>query len=140
METNQPISSILDFDVRIARNVGREASKIYVYLTIWTLFPDVKIKSFETKDLLNHKANVQSPGILNLNTFVVAKKNSILLEKPTVAFKFFELNKENDIDFEFNLNSDFIFLINIHDLVRPEGTKRKVITYEDSDIIDETVL
>jgi len=139
MKTKQSITSIKDFNIHISRNSGSVAEKIYVYITIWSFLSNVEIKSFEAKDLRNHNTDTKVAGVLNLNIHIIKSEHSILLKKPTLIYQVFELNK-SELDFRFNEKNDFIFLANIISQDKPTGTKRTVITYEDTDVIDETLI
>lgn len=132
------MSSIKNFNVHISRTAGDIANEICVYVTIWTLFSNTEIKSFEAEDLRNLNVEKDTAGVLNLNVHLVRKENSILLEKPVLVYKVFEL-KRSELDFRFNEKNDFIFFTNIISPEKPTGTKRTVITYEDTDIIDDTI-
>lgn len=133
------MSSIKDFNVHISRSAGNIANEIYVYVTIWSLLSNAEIKNFEAEDLQNHNKEKDAAGVLNLNVHLVRKENSIVLKKPVLVYKVFEL-KSSELDFKFNKENDFIFLTNIISPEKPTGTKRTVITYEDTDIIDDTIL
>ena len=61
-----------------------------------------------------------------------------MLKQPVLISKVFEL-KQSELGYKFNNNSDFIFLTNIVSPEKPTGTKRTVITYEDTDVIDDTM-
>ncbi|WP_430408819.1 hypothetical protein [Kordia sp.] len=137
MKNNRSVASIKDFKIHITRSPGEVAEEIYVYVTIWSQLSNVEIKDFATEDLQNHNTEKEAAGVLNLDIHLVRKENSIVLDKPVLIYKVFELNR-SELNFKFNEKNDFIFLTNIISQEKPTGTKRTVITYEDTDVIDDT--
>lgn len=132
------MSLIKKINVHISRTKGDIADEIYVYITVWSLLSNLEIKSFEAEDLRNHNTEKGIAGVLNLDIHLIKKENSIELKKPVLVHKVFELRR-SELDFKFNEKNDFIFLTNIITPDKPTGTKRTVITYEDTDIIDDTI-
>ncbi|WP_298420566.1 hypothetical protein [uncultured Kordia sp.] len=132
------MSLIKKFNAHVSRNKGDVANEVYVYITILSQFSNVEIKAFEVKDLRNLNEEKDVAGVLNLDVHILRKEGAIVLKKPTLIYKVFEFNT-NELDFRFNEKNDFIFLINVITNEKPTGTKRTVITYEDTDVIDDTL-
>ncbi len=133
------MSLIKKINVHISRTKGEIAEEIYVYITAWSLLSNLEIKPFEAEDLRNHNVEKGTAGVLHLDVHLIKKESSIELKKPVLIHKVFELRR-SELDFKFNEKNDFIFLTNIITPDKPTGTKRTVITYEDTDIIDDTIL
>ncbi len=133
------MSLIKKINVHISRTKGEIAEEIYVYITAWSLLSNLEIKPFEAEDLRNHNVEKGTAGVLHLDVHLIKKESSIELKKPVMIHKVFELRR-SELDFKFNEKNDFIFLTNIITPDKPTGTKRTVITYEDTDIIDDTIL
>lgn len=149
METNQLKSPLIDAHIRVAREKKQETSKLHIWVTLLIKFSNVEIIPFNReKDLKNFETideEGKSIGVLNFNVHVEPIDNdSKLSETPITISKFYEFTNEigGNADFKFDEGKNFIFLTNIitDKLItsRPEGTKRTVITYEDTDVIDDT--
>lgn len=139
MKVNTTQDSLIDVDIRVFRDTEKQTKRLQIYLTIWSRFQDIKIDDFLEKDLQNKTANkgeIDELGILELNINVsgIPKPTS----KPVAISKCIELENGKNANFIFDEDKNFIFLANVILPIKPEGTKRRVITYEDADIIDDT--
>ena len=137
----QEISNI---DIRIERNNKPETDKILVYATAWTTTPNLKFKDFEEKDLYNINLNWNELDLrlLKLKLYLVPdeKAEPSTSEHYPINY-FFEIVNNENAHFVFNNKEDNVLItkVEIKGAIRnPTGTKRTVITYEDTDIIDDT--
>lgn len=78
----------------------------------------------------------------NINILILSLERNIqenITFKPTPLTFSLELDEKND-KLDFNDASNHLFLVEIIDENgRPTGTKRSVVTYEDTDIIDTSI-
>ncbi|QHI35473.1 hypothetical protein IMCC3317_08190 [Kordia antarctica] len=142
-------SHIIHFDTNIARNKGEEANILHIYTTTWLEIPNVKFKKFNLSNFSFSEPGSEI-GFLVLNLIFESKENLMTENIETIERypinKFLKITKDNYPDFKFNASTFDILVINTSIVSNeipiddPTGTKRTVITYEDTDIIDETIL
>jgi len=140
MEVNK--SPIKDLIVKLDRDNAETTNRLHIYVTIWTYFSEVEIKQFSKEDLFNlafAETDTDRLGILKFNIHLVPSSNATILNKPTVVSKSFYLTNGENANFKFNEKINNIFLAEVIQLTKPTGTKRTVITYEDTDVIDDTL-
>ncbi|MEM6721425.1 MAG: hypothetical protein AAF611_19015 [Bacteroidota bacterium] len=137
---------IKSFTATVAKEAKvTSTSKIHIKIEVETTLKDAKIKDFQNEDIYNltilDKVD-DSFKLLKLNIYVVPNSREIeFLEKPQTIKNFFVIDKKNKAEFEFDIEENSIFLMEVKvDIFKPEGTKRRVITYEDSDDIDEGIV
>ncbi|WP_298420568.1 hypothetical protein [uncultured Kordia sp.] len=137
----QEISNI---EIRIQRENKAETNKILVYATAWTTIPNLKFKDFENKDLNNINIIWEDLDLklLELKLYLIPDDGN---EPPVRRFYainyFLEIINNENAKFEFNNKDNNVLLTKVSMKVGtadPTGTKRTVITYEDTDIIDDT--
>lgn len=135
-------AGVLNINVRVERQDKLESNEILIYATIWTTFPNIRLKKFERKDLRNVTIlNPVALGFLNLDLVLETQDVEVeQLKEPIPINCFLRLINGENADFEFNADRNNVFVTNVIDEItgRPTGTKRTVITYEDTDIIDDT--
>ncbi|EDP95955.1 hypothetical protein U8527_13710 [Kordia algicida OT-1] len=135
-----PIKSV---QMVVAREDKETTNQLHVELTVETTF-DIDFKEVSSEDINNLEAfNKDKTAVLN-----VLKLSIYLIPKTKVSSETIFKNKhkfeiikdpKKGIDFKFDNdeNSVFVVEVKVKD-ARPDGTKRKVITYEDSDLIDQS--
>lgn len=134
---------IESFIVKVARDKNADTTEnLHVTATIKTFFENVKIEPFSKTNLYNFTI-VDNAGdksqLLKLDIYVILPTKIV---KSTELFEhknIYKFNKNEAADFEFDAGKNSVFLIEAKIKAKnskPEGTKRKVITYEDSDIIE----
>ncbi len=109
--------------------------KVAVHVQFWTNntgdsldFISIKNKKHCVKLELKVKRNLKGS---KLNDFFV----------PISFCQVFDSkNKDEKIDFEFESEGRDLFVISIDTGDKPTGGKRSVVTYEDTDLIDDTLL
>lgn len=141
MKTNQ--SGILNINFRVFREDKSETNRLQIYGTLWTNLSNVEIKEFEKEDLKNitiSKEHGINFGLLKLKIVIISTGEPKLLNKFIPLNCCLDLTNGENADFKFDEYNDNILLINVNNQVtgNPTGTKRTVITYEDTDVIDET--
>lgn len=135
-----PIKSV---QMVVARENKETTNQIHVELSVETTL-DVAFKEFSAEDINNleafNKDKTVTLNVLKLSIYLIPK-TPVSSETIFKTQKKFEITKdpEKGIDFKFDNyeNTVFVVEIKVNDS-RPDGTKRKVITYEDSDLIDQS--
>ncbi|WP_298511816.1 hypothetical protein [uncultured Kordia sp.] len=128
--------------VKVAKEKDKKSTnKIHVEVAIETIFENLKIAEFSAEDIENLKTDGKEPlNIVRLFVNLIPKGELVIAEKPGDPLKDkLKIDKAEGAKFEFNDDDNSILVVETRILgIRPEGTKRKVITYEDSDVIDQT--
>jgi hypothetical protein len=128
-------------EVRIFKEIEEDngkvktAKKILVHVLYWTEFPGEKL---EFNALFNDKKKV-TLQIKQVKTQRIRRFRQLV---PITFIRSFEdgVDKKKFI-FDSDKNCDFLVHIDEEfQNTRPESTKKKVVTYEDTDIIDDTEL
>ena len=135
--------------VIVARNIGEKANKLHIFATAWTTIPNLKFKfnGLNNKGSSIVSENEQKFLYLDLSLEKAeegtpTKNESNSGNYPVNQFFDFDLEKEK-IEFNDSTCSIFIIKVSIDETTTPVhtadsiGTKRTVITYEDTDVIDE---
>jgi len=139
MESNRQL--IESLQIQVKRDDAKSTERLHVTVILSVFIANPIIKSFSKEDIYNLKVEDHHDELLNLlklNVFVQVKNDIIILQKPVTKTATFKINRE-EVDFNFNDQDAFLLVVEakLFD-IRPEGTKRKVITYEDTDVIDDT--
>ncbi len=134
---------IVNINVRVVRENKPETDIILIYATVWTNLSNLKFKEFLRRDLVNIGAVAPRVDLrmLNLNLYLEKTDETSTLEEYIPINCFLELKKGINADFKFNEDMENIFVTNVilnEVQTNPTGTKRTVITYEDTDVIDDT--
>ena len=147
MEPQDNVLESLKIQVKRSNNKV-SANEIRIKLTIDEKYAkDYKFKDFSKEDLCNFtlikSAETESKeklGILKFDAYLIFKKQSAAANGEDKPEKEYKIKKENPEDFQFDNSENSLLLVQVFaDGIRPTGTKRKVVTYEDTDIIDETI-
>lgn len=129
--------------IRVGRQKGKiSTKKIWVDVEIITILDNLEIAKFSPEDITNLKTDEKKPlNILRLRINLISKgNNSIITKIPEPLIGRFEITKGTDVQFEFDDDTNSILVVEAKIKgIRPDGTKRKVVTYEDTDEIDETI-
>ena len=142
METDNNSLKLLRLD-RVARDKGKSSNRIHVDVSIETIFENLEIAKFSSKDITNLKTEGNEPlNILLFRINLVPRDGDLgvtgVIPEPLSGE--FKIEKGKDVQFEFDNDENSILIIEAKiSGTRPDGTKRKVITYDDCDEIDEAV-
>lgn len=134
--TSSDIDQLL---IKIARDNQDTTENLHIYVTLWTYFLNMSIKDAEKDDLENLKdKNDKDLGILQFN-IRIQLNNLEKSPEPIAVNKLFKLQKGKDFQFTFDKKNSNVFVTQLLLDTKPDGTKRTVITYEDTDVIDENI-
>jgi hypothetical protein len=115
---------------------------LHIDVTISTFLSNLEINEFSENDLYNLKI-VDNAGatfkLLKFDVHLINSENLIALEKPVVIKREFRLKNKENANFTFDTDENSILLTDVKLNIKPTGTKRAVITYEDTDVIDDTM-
>jgi hypothetical protein len=140
MPTNN--DGIINFSIKLVRKDNEDGTikTLYVSVRVLTTLEGLTIRDFSETDILN-VGDPTEIGLLNLNIHAVTtnENHNSGNKELKLLTKIFTLNVA-DVKFFFDkeIYSVFIGNLNIPVSVGPVGTKRTVITYEDTDVIDDT--
>ena len=134
---------IVDFDIRVCRDDGKETKRLQLFITVWIAQSNLEIQDVTIEDLLHTTINKETEnevGILQLDVHVatIPEKESKPLKKPVGISKLIEITDDSKTTLKYDEDLNSMFLVSIFPPSRPTGTKRRVIVYEDADIIDDT--
>lgn len=134
----------LDMIESLAVNVNRDdkefSERLHIEVTISTYFSNSEIREFSKEDLYNLNVTGNLEGridLLKFNVYLVTSLDAIKLEKPVEVKRTFHLTNKKNASFVFNDSSILVTDVILISTINPTGTKRTVITYEDTDVIDE---
>lgn len=129
--------------IKVAREKNKKTTdKIHIEVEVKTIFENLRVAEFSPKDITNLKTDEKNPlNILRLRINLIPRGDDLIVAKiPEPLIGKFEIIKSKDVQFEFDNDANSILVVEAKIIgTRPDGTKRKVITYEDSDEIDEAV-
>lgn len=143
MENTLAKDPIVDIDIKVCREDKEKTNRLQLFVTVWLTISNLEIRNVTEEDISSIQVNKEI-GIMQVNVHLDPIPNNTVteIEKPVAISRFIDFKNEDPKNpkFEFELNKNFILLVNIISDVRPTGTKRRVIVYEDADIIDDTKL
>ena len=129
--------------VKVAKEKdAKSTNKIHVEVAIETILENFMIAKFSSEDIKNLTSKGEEPlNIVRLFVNLIPKGEPVVAEKPvdTLEGKLIidkVKNENTKFDFDEDENSILVVEVKING-VKPDGTKRKVITYDDCDEIDE---
>jgi len=138
MNTN--LNAIERLAVNIARDDNESSERLHIEVVISTYFSNSEIREFSKEDVYNLKVTDNQDaevGLLKFNVYLVTSLDAIKLEKPVEVKRSFQLKNKVNASFVFNDSSILLTDVHVVSNMNPTGTKRTVITYEDTDVIDE---
>ena len=144
MEISSLENAVMDVNMHVCRDNDTKTERLQVFVVVWTKFTNMTIREVAANDLKHtiiHKGYEDELGILQLNLYVVPIENAeiMIAKQPIVLSKFIEFDRTTHKNLKFDNDTNATFFISVFPPNRPDGTKRRVITYEDSDVIDDTV-
>ncbi|AXG71514.1 hypothetical protein KORDIASMS9_03771 [Kordia sp. SMS9] len=134
---------VTSFTAKVKRTKdAASADKIHVFATIKTNFTATVVK-FSQKHLYTLRM-VDNAGdafnLLKYDIYLIPSLDEDASEQMVQHENLFKLEKEDGVQFEFDEEENSLFMMEVKiQGTRPEGTKRRVITYEDCDEIDEAM-
>jgi hypothetical protein len=129
--------------IKVEREKNKKSTdKIHIEVEVKTIFENLTVAKFSPKDITNLKTDGKEPlNILRFCINLIPRGDNLIVAKiPEPLIGEFEIIKSKDVQFVFDDDANSILVVEAKIIgTRPDGAKRKVITYEDSDEIDEAI-